>query len=1305
MSAYVFIDSSLQDIDKLLAGLSPELIVVILDAGQDGVEQIAQALEGVSDLDAIHIISHGSEGTLYLGNAVLTSDNLAGYSSELETIGAALTQSGDILLYGCEVASGVAGQTFIENLALHTGADVAASNDSTGSAALGGNWVLEADSGSIEADLVVSLGTRQTYTLTLDTITGTSGNDTNLGGTAGDDTLSGLAGNDRLIGGAGNDFLDGGAGIDTAVYGGPSSGYSFSRAGPNFVVTDTDSSNGSDGVDTLTGVDKVSFPDGVISFTSEFRVDTTTAINSSQSAVTSLANGGFVMTWRSSRQDGSGSGSDIYAQRYDANGAVQGAEFRVNTKTVESQDHSAITALGGGGFVVTWQSYVQDGSFYGIYAQRYDANGVAQGAEFRVNTTVASSQVQPAITAIASGGFVVTWQSLDGFTDGIYAQRYDANGAALGVEFRVNTTTAFGQEYTAITAIASGGFVVTWQSNHQDGSAYGIYAQRYDANGVAQGAEFRVNTTVASSQVQPAITAIASGGFVVTWQSFDGSGYDIYAQRYDASGAAQGAEFRVNTTTASWQENPAITALANGGFVVTWQSITQDGSGSSNDIYAQRYDANGAAQGTEFRVNTTTANDQAGSAVAALADGGFVATWHTNAPGGSGYGIYAQRYDAAGNIAGIVTQLTGDSGANTLTWEGANGIEMAGGSGDDTLVGGSGNESLTGGNGRDWAYYSGAGSAVTVNLFATTSQNTGGAGIDTLLTIEHLLGSNYNDTLTGNSAANQLDGGAGNDTLIGSNGDDTLIGGGGNDQYHVGAGDVVMEDVNAGIDSVQAFLSHTLAANVEQLTLATSANTTANGNSLANQLTGGNGNNRLNGGSGNDTMIGGAGNDTYSVNAAGDVVTEAANAGVDTVNAAISYTLTANVERLTLTGAGNSIGNGNELANRLTGNRGNNKLNGGDGDDTLDGGMGSDTLSGGGDNDLYIITAAGDVVTEDVAAGADSVQSSISYALAANVEHLTLTGSDNATASGNSLANQLTGNSGNNILNGGGDDDTLDGGMGNDTLSGGSDNDLYIVNAAGDVVIENTGAGTDLVQTSISHTLGANVENLTLTGVVNSSGNGNSLANQLTGNSGNNKLNGGTGNDTMIGGAGNDTYSVNAAGDVVTEGAAAGEDTVYASTSHTLATNVENLTLTGAGKSVGTGNTLANKIFGNSGNNTLNGNDGADTLTGGSGNDTLTGGAGIELFDYNALTEAGDTITDFTAGAGGDKLDIDTLLTALGYGGADPIAAGYVQLLQAGAHTQVNIDSNGGGDSFSVTLTTLQNVTATNVTLADNFIV
>ena len=212
-------------------------------------------------------------------------------------------------------------------------------------------------------------------------------------------------------------------------------------------------------------------------------------------------------------------------------------------------------------------------------------------------------------------------------------------------------------------------------------------------------------------------------------------------------------------------------------------------------------------------------------------------------------------------------------------------------------------------------------------------------------------------------------------------------------------------------------------------------------------------------------MAGGAGDDTYVVDATGDVVTERCDEGTDLSRAASPTRLSANVENLTLTGAAAINGTGNALNNTLTGNAG---------DNVLDGGAGDDTMVGGAGNDTYVVDSAGDVVTEtSTTEGTDTVQSSISYTLGANVENLTLTGTGNINATGNALANTLTGNAGDNVL---------DGGTGNDTMIGGAGNDTYVVDATGDVVTEASGEGTDLIQSSVTYTLGANVENLTLTG-------------------------------------------------------------------------------------------------------------------------------------------------------------------------------------------------------------------------------
>ena len=210
-----------------------------------------------------------------------------------------------------------------------------------------------------------------------------------------------------------------------------------------------------------------------------------------------------------------------------------------------------------------------------------------------------------------------------------------------------------------------------------------------------------------------------------------------------------------------------------------------------------------------------------------------------------------------------------------------------------------------------------------------------------------------------------LNGGAGNDTLDGGLGSDTMTGGTGNDTYVIrNLGDTIIENAAEGVDSVSSVVGYALSDNLENLTLtgSTAINATGNshnnvltGNSAANVLDGGDRNDTLNGGAGADTLLGGLGDDLYTVDNTGDVVTENAGEGLDTVSASIAYTLTANVENLTLTGTGNLAGTGNGLNNRLTGNAGANILISGDGDDYLDGKGGNDTLVGGAGNDTYFL--------------------------------------------------------------------------------------------------------------------------------------------------------------------------------------------------------------------------------------------------------------------------------------------------------------------------------------------------------------
>ena len=342
---------------------------------------------------------------------------------------------------------------------------------------------------------------------------------------------------------------------------------------------------------------------------------------------------------------------------------ASGAEFQINTTTANAQEAPSIAALADGGYVVAWQSDGQDGDRGGIYAQRYDSTGSAVGTEFQVNTTATDEQVAPDITALADGGFVVIWQSKnqDGDNSGVYAQRYDSAGNSVGSEFQVNTATANAQEAPSITALADGGFVVTWESKDQDGNNWGVYAQRYDSAGSAVGSEFQVNSWTFNEQRSPEIAGLADGGFVVTWQSKDQdfSNWGVFAQRYDAAGAAVGSEFLVNTSWSGEQKEPSIAALDDGGFVVVWQSKDQDG--DNWGVYAQRYDAAGNRVEFEFQVNQETTNQQSDPSVSTLPDGSFIVTWQSKEQDGDNWGIYGRRFSADGDALGDEFQINSTS--------------------------------------------------------------------------------------------------------------------------------------------------------------------------------------------------------------------------------------------------------------------------------------------------------------------------------------------------------------------------------------------------------------------------------------------------------------------------------------------------------------------------------------------------------------------------------------------------------------------------------------------------------------------
>jgi hypothetical protein len=365
-----------------------------------------------------------------------------------------------------------------------------------------------------------------------------------------------------------------------------------------------------------------------------------------------------------------------------APGAPVGQEFQVNTWETGSKTYPAAAMDANGNFVVAWVSYDQDGDDTGVYAQRYDAAGVPAGDEFRVNTWTAGRQFFPSVAMNADGDFVVTWQSYgqDGDGPGVFAQRYSAAGQPQGDEFQVNTVATGWQTNPAVAMDADGNFTVVWVNWHYHSSTWGLAAQRFDAAGLAQGEEFRVAVPVAGFTQHPAMAMDSAGNFVVAWMDQhnnpDGGALppDVFARRFDASGETNGSLFRVNTSTTGSQGHPTVAMDREGSFVVAWESVFT-GYPDSDGAYAQRYDAAGLPQGDEFKANTGSShgglnNRQTRAAMSASGD--FVLVW----PGAlfeGGQGIVAQRYDADGMPLGqnvvISTSTVGGLASPTVAMD------------------------------------------------------------------------------------------------------------------------------------------------------------------------------------------------------------------------------------------------------------------------------------------------------------------------------------------------------------------------------------------------------------------------------------------------------------------------------------------------------------------------------------------------------------------------------------------------------------------------------------------------------------
>jgi len=846
------------------------------------------------------------------------------------------------------------------------------------------------------------------------------------------------------------------------------------------------------------------------------------------------------------------------------------------------------------------------------------------------NGTGGDDQRDPTITLLSNGNFLVSWadesqsNGFNGSGSTIVGRIFDATGTPVTGEIDLVSMFSDGnQDEVSVAADPNGGFVVAFSDVRPGGDTF-VRVASFDNSGTSRwtfsGNEAHQTVPVqgiGTSTRDPSVTVLDDGRVIVIAENVDASG-DVTLVYHSIAddGLSSTSDFAASAAVSDYIDPNVI--VNSDGEVTLFYNAQNRTTPSTIDLQAvlADYDSlTGALSfgGTFVQFDPPGATGRAHDIVA-LTDGStgkFVAVWQEGPSESIAAVVYNNDMTAASTYVNRVlghasvneeidpTVAALDDGGFIMFWDDEDNDELIGRVFSASFVGNGGpflvpDSVVSGAPGSPDAVQLGDGRIALV-FEETTAGNS-----DVRLVFFDAFG---NPNIEGTDEADFLVAGAVPTALTGFAANDTLNGAGFNDT--------------------------------------------------------------LNGGTGADSMVGGAGDDFYTVDDAGDVIVENPGEGIDTVQSFIDYVLPANVEDLLLLGAATN-GTGNVLDNRITGTAAANTLVGGNGEDTLDGGAGADSMAGGQSDDVFIVDNVGDQVVEASNEGTDTVRSTISFVLGLNVENLTLLGAANLTGTGNGAANVLTGNNGGNVLAGGASDDlllgeagndTLNGGPGADTMNGGANNDVIIVDNAGDQAIG--GGGIDRVNASINFSLGADIENLTLTGSGNIRGTGNNLSNTIVGNGGNNTLfgsgghdslvgnagndtvNGGVGIDTMKGGAGNDLLIVDNVNDQALGGG--GNDTVNAAVNFSLAGDVENLTLTGAGNVRGTGNALGNTIIGNGGNNNLFGSNGRDSLLGNAGNDTVNGGAGIDTMK---------------GGAGNDLLIVDNASDqALGGGGTDTVNA------------------------------------------------
>lgn len=1018
-----FIDFRVADYQALIGNLSADSKWFVLKAEQDGIAQMQEALANYSDLDTIQIISHGSQGTLYLGNTVLSNESIGSYSSQLGSIGTSLSGAGDILLYGCNIGQSDLGLQFVNTFAQLTGADVAASNDVTGASALGGDWQLEVALGSIEATAL----SPQSY--------------------------QGLLNYD--------------VGLDIALAQDGSivvSGYSVGAGGnvsTDFLVSKF----------TADGIPVASFGNNDGAAITDISGDQDVAVDAIIQADGKIVVAGYANIKSEKYSWGQ---SDFALARYNLDGSLDGTfgsgNGIITTDITGNQDSvMSILAQPDGRLLAVGYAYVDGDTEYDFALARYNQDGSLDttfgGGDGFLTTAISAYQDSPSgACLLADGKIIVAGLTSNPLTTGFdfVLVKYNADGS-LDTSFSgdgVVTTDISGnpsqpsQESWPYIAIQSDEKILLAGTASGASGAERVLV-RYNVDGSLDDG-FGVGGIVKFGNLSGYSSGVAtqSDGEIIVSSTASNSIIELF--RFNTDGSIDNSFGTNGVATLDFAygcQASSINVQDDGKILLTGNFFD---AASNSILLLSRFTQDGVLDST-FCYGTPENNEVVGTSV------------NDTVNGGGGNDTINTGYGDDIVVGGDGNDIVNTGGGNDL-------IVGGNGAGDDTYIGGSGDDTVR---------YTSAVTGIIVNL--TTGTASGNEiGNDILAEIENIIGGKAGDVITGNASNNKLNGYTGADTMIGGDGSDTyyvdnvgdvvtetnatastggtdmvysqlsaytltaniergyiftgavasLTGNGLSNVLYAGSGSNVLNG-GAGADTVSfayatagvtASLTKGLATggsgndtfiSIENLN-GSGYNDILTGSSAANTLSGGAGNDTLNGAAGADTMMGGDGSDTYYVDNAGDVVTEtnaiASTGGEDMVYSQLSaYTLTANVEKgYIYTGA----------AANLTGNGLNNVLYAGAGNNVLHGGDGFDTVS-------YAFATAG--ITADLGVSTAQATGGSGSDTLISINHL----------NGSNFNDVLRGSSSDNTLSGGAGNDMINGGLGNDSLYGGTGLDTF----------------------------------------------------------------------------------------------------------------------------------------------------------------------------------------------------------------------------------------------------------------------